>query len=552
MKFQPLLLALPLLPPLSACFQRTLPETGSQESGPPDTSDTDTEESGVVDREPYAIHDPGGLECFDDYLDAPADVPPGLEYWGKGDNTDVNIEYRIVELPSEHFEHLYVVVFNSKDQNNQAFAEGMPAMVSSVPSMNSMNQGLSRRIPSYYGFIELQPVYPGWTIDAYTTSGVPDDGGEQSAWALVETLRFAAGRKATVQGHTLGMLVGRPVCNGKTVLQGSSGGAMTASRALYLGRDELPEFVVGFGNHEPPSVGQFLTGDGGWIWMDPDTDVDADEDGFGWDDGRSHQYTYGMCPPDASTCLFPYENLAWTTDKALAEIMPTRYSASPYPDEDGVLYSDNNLNGKLDFNMTGATSDVDGNGAIDPLEDFVYGPQHDEGVPWPGNKYFYSPEILQAVVDRGLIDTAAWPQGMATLEESTEFWATRTHMINVPTIAEAYGPDFRVYIEFRESDHAVALPSRPHVMQLYKAYQSQGLTVRYNGEFDLLACVLGATPDFWTGELPVNAEIEEGQLFNYALPLAVEHDIARVLGGLWIFWDVFGEFHSSCLPIPEE
>lgn len=534
----PLLLLLATLG-TGACNGDSSTETGETgDTDPTDTQETgtptETGETGETGRD-TAEGDYLPLQCNEDYIDAPAEVPPPSV-----SPSDPDLVYHVVEIDTDEFEHLFVAVFFPVDSEVTAYEEGAPPLVVAVPSMEMQSGTVAGRVSADYGLVELQPLYPSWEMDGNTTSGAWDAGGEQSALALRETVLFAADRLTTVEGWSLGHLVERPVCNGQVVMVGNSRGAVTGTTALARWHDELSGVLVGYGTHEPPTVPQFVVGDGGWIWMDSDADTDADGNGISWDDARNRTYQEGGCEPLGSNCTLDYTNLKFTLDVTLADIRPEFFD--PVDGENGMLFLDNDGDGA--FTWSGNTTDVDGDGAVNEDEDFYFAPFHEAAAPAGQNVQYYSNEVLGAAVDQNVLDEATWPTGLATASQAQSFWATRNLMGGLGDLSRAWDSEEIWFgVEYTAVDHANALSSRPHIYQIYEGLRQAGYRVRYNTAEAMAECLLEpAYYEGWAGEVEAGVEIPEGDLQEWAFPAEMPNTVARVLSGVGLIWDLFGPF----------
>ena len=59
---------------------------------------------------------------------------------------------------------------------------------------------------------EVQPVWPGWSVQGRETSGPADGGGPRGAAALLAAIRFAAGAEPSADGRMIEDVVPGPVC----------------------------------------------------------------------------------------------------------------------------------------------------------------------------------------------------------------------------------------------------------------------------------------------------------------------------------------------------
>lgn len=478
----------------------------------------------------------GDLACNHDWQEAPAGIPAAEGWQGSDD-----LLYRVVRIETSAREGTTcAVVFYPSDPTWRAYVEGAPVHVMVPTTFHASAPRPFSEIA--HGIIEVQPVYPGLAVDDCRSSGTNDNGGADTLIMVQETIAFAAGLRTTEEGWTLGHLAGMDVCNRQVSVFGTSSGGMTAYGAVATAGAEIQGVVLGIGGHETPSNPQFVNGEGGWSWEDPNDAVDADDNGYTWDDARNYAYVPGQCGPE--TCDLDYSALRYTEDVLLSDIHATAYGPASGQDG-GVLYLDLDGNGRLSLADDGCVAegvecslDVDGNGAFD--EDFFIWPANaDEG----DHRLIYSPEVLRAAVAQGVLSEGAWPEEMFTVAEAEAFWSTRNMAAYADELAVALGTDAPMLITFTEEDHGVALPSRPHVWQVYEALRAAGFAPQYNVPAALAECLVGRADLFtWAGEVAPGTALAEDELENWALPENIPDKIIRSIGQAAVFWRTWGPF----------
>ncbi len=499
------------------CRERVSPDSAPSETGPAG----DTGELPRIER-----------ICNDDYLD-PATLPEPIASPSQPDQV-----YRVVRVPSETFDEAYMLVLFHADPEQRLYDAGAPVVVSAIPSLLTQ-EAPAFQIHAGFGAIEVQPILSGWSIAGLGSSGEPDAGGQADAALLREAILFAAGRKTTVEGYTLGQVVQAPVCNDKVVVLGSSSGGAVAMQALDGMDLELSEAVMGLANHEAPVLPQLITSDIGALWMDPGDSTNAlDEDGsgFSYDEGLNPAYQPGDCRGDS--CDLDYSALAWDPLVNPALFYPAQLVQNLWP---GVLYLD--LDGDQRLSHIAGSLDVDQNGALDPDEDFVFPPLWDRRL--PGAKHRYSAELLEAAVTAGVLDEGDWPEHVAPLAESQEHWQRRNMALHNEGVAQAAPPWFRVAVEYTLMDHGVAAPDRPHITLFYDAMHSLGVPVRYNGSEAMMECAIDRAlwQEGWAGaELPYDHPLEPSELDAHALPETIPNSLVKAVPVLTLFWDLYGPF----------
>jgi hypothetical protein len=471
------------------------------------------------------------LSCDQSYLEEVEGLPEP-EYY----DASKQILRQVVRVETEAFPSLCLSIYYPSDPSVRLYDEGSPVVAAAPPSLKDQTPGGSQ-LDVTMGLIEVEPLYPGWTRNGCTTSGNIDVGGEPSAAAVRDAVLFAAGVYRTSRGHSLGQLVGRPVCNDRVPLLGASSGAGVAHRALATWPEQLAAPLLGLALFEAPATGQFAVLDTGAIWKDGKQRVDSSGNGIPWDDGSNPSYEKGACA-SYETCELDYSTMRFDKDLALGDVYPNLQNADSLP---GLFYLDGNGNGALDLGEDGGT-DMDGDGGVDPEEDFVFLPLFDTTWADTSTQYFSS-EVAWAAKELELFDESDWPAGIATPTESDLFWSTRTAMPYVETIAGAYPDDFRVTIGYSQLDHGPPHHTHPHIWVMNHAYLDLGTSTRLQGAWRLLQCVLDpAYAGDFSMDLEPDVHVPEDRLHEYALPEDVPTTRARAVPALALIWDHLGSF----------
>ncbi len=519
---------LPLL--LAACACRVSPPGGEPDDSHP--GDTDADADTDVDADTDADTGSGlALVCDSEWTDTPGTLPPVYEVAS-------GARYRVVQLASALLDPLYVAVYFPPDPGIRAYEEGAPVIVTAPPASNVPSYWDRHPQPVFdgdFGVVEVQPVYPGWSVQGLGTEGPPDAGGVRAAESVVQAVRFAAGLVPSVEGWSVGQVAGMDVCHGDVPLMGLSAGGTPAMTALVVGGEDLVENVPLFVNYETTSLPQFTAGDPGAVWMDADTAVDADGNGCRWDDGRHPGYRVGDCT--VRGCTLDLSSLAWTDAVGLGDLWPGLFSAKGAR---GILYLDRNGNGALDL-AAGNTLDLDGDGAIDGTEDFVLSVHEDTGAGGGTPTSVYSVEALQAAVAAGVLDVDAWPAHVRSLPDTLRFWSSRNLMYQADLASRSYPTTFRLEMVYTEEDHAQALHDRPHVTLLADLFLDAGFPVRYNMTTETAECCL--RPGTWagfSGGPPPNTRLGPDDLDAYAIPETALDNLARACAAIGAMGDLWG------------
>ena len=499
-------------------------------------TDTDTDADTDADTDTDADADTDADTDTSEYLNACIDSAVASDLPEAGSTG--SMQYRIVELESNgRIDPLYVAVYFHQDDVEPPYDEGFPVVVAVPPALQVGTQ-LREQISNLYRLVEIQVIYPGWTVEEMTSGTDGDQGGEESAFALKEALLFAAGDRTTADGHTIDQLIDAPICNRQVAVLGASSGGSVVMQTLAGWSDELRDVLLGFANHENPSNPQFIVGDIGRPWMDPDENADDDGNGNPWDEGRNLVYTSGSC--GALECDLDYSRLRWDGDINHGVIW-----SQVLPEQDGLFYLDNNDNGQLDF-LPGAPTplDTNGNRILDADEDYVFVPTWDQEV---GTALHYSsPQVIRAADELGLFDETDWPSSVSAPVENFEFWTPRSMMTHVNAVAQRYPESFITVVDFTVNDHGVSQSAHPHILSFYNAMHYAGATIRYNPSLAALECMMPESfYSGWTQEQKYNTPLPESQIHSYGLPQSFPNNIVRGVAAMQVVWDGVGPF-ANC------
>lgn len=491
------------------------PDTDLPDSGPPDSdSSPDTDSAAPVN--PFA--------CTTGT--APADIPEPAT------STD---GHRYFVLRLDTTEERYVVLI-LPDTGASLYTEGAPVLVTAINATHrdgNYDAGPTGAFTSDIGVIEVQPLWPGWTLDGTTPPGTPDDGGPESQATLADAVRFSAGEITTVEGWALADLVDGAVCNRTVFVMGASASGATVLGAL-ASDPTLPALVAGIGLFEVPSNETFFALDLGMTALDADGATDSDGDGIGWDDYANPRYAEGDC--DGDVCAVDYSLTRLDDTHSLGDVFPTLYSVGP----PGVLYSDNNGNGRLDLNPGGGP-DADGDGALTLADDFVYTGYVDLDTEDEFPRYYHTPGALTAAMGSGTLTVEDWPVALATVDESAAFYDARQSRPLIAAIAPTLPAWFQADVMYSEVDHASAVGSRPQIRAIYEGFREQGLTVRYNTDQDVADCFLDASlAASWTDGPDAGVEVAEADMQAGAISVDLSRPLVRMIDVLGLIQDVYG------------
>ena len=321
------------------------------------------------------------------------------------------------------------------------YPEGAPVVVY-VPGIEKIGGSLADPFAGLLtDAIRISFLMPGGCENSVCSDGVFDFRGEDSLRALRDVLLFAAGEKADELGRTLSAISPiTPLVHNVGVFARSLGGMIATVAAARYG-DELY---------------------GHWRWL------------VGWENLTSDQYgELGLkhtCPVTAN--FSPrWVNPRYTAYGPITLVIS--YSDVAYAPGVGLFF-DGNGNGKYDLRTLPngcLTPDTDGDGVLEPTEDFPMSPMRYKG------KEYYSVGATWALSQA--LGGKPWPPDLATPQETEEFWAVRSPVLHYDLIPASL-PNLRVMLPFGVTDHAQPPPDKPHVRQAYDGFHRNGIWVKLN------------------------------------------------------------------------
>ena len=314
-----------------------------------------------------------------------------------------------------------------------------------------------------HGVIWINFIFPGGvgTIRLPTgetrhvkSGGTYDFRGFACLEALYSVLQFAQGKLANGVGKRITDYVSYKVLTDNVGMYGSSYGGVTAALvfARYSSGLEGVKYIVFY---ESPATNFLATTDLGRVGDDPKPNVDSDGDGLPWNDYKNPNYVFG------------------STSEGSCEINFSRLSF----DREVGFYLDNDGDGKPTYLAKGPKkiTDVDGSGAIEPDEDFIF-------VPWlvvlNGTKRsVYSYLVIKAAHEKGLLKDI--PSHIMNLEETYNFWYWRDMSFHYDEIVKN-APWLKVMQLGLLKEHMCPAPDYPNVVVNYNAFRKRGIWVRLN------------------------------------------------------------------------
>jgi hypothetical protein len=278
--------------------------------------------------------------------------------------------------------------------------------------------------PVERGIIVISHLWPG-KMDPETgmcSEGTYDFGGPNSLAALRDTIRFALGLESDVDGRDLHELMSiQPLYDNLGLFASSHAGVVATNVMAYYG-ESLPglKYFVG---RENPTMAEMYPLEIGHF-----------------DSHRQPIYNpyYDPAGYTPTSIAVDYANLGWIQNQAFPEGRPI-------------------------FEVPGA-------------EDYIL---DDKGPNINGRRWF-SHALTQALLDNGVFTLNTWPAGLATPQQTRDFWPYRITVHNYAAIGEKL-PELRVLLTFATNDHVQAAHDKPHIRQAYDGFrETAGLWTRLN------------------------------------------------------------------------
>ena len=303
--------------------------------------------------------------------------------------------------------------------------------------------------PTVIGAIFVTNLWPGKT-DPETkikSDGTYDYGGPNSIKALRDTILFAAGKKANIDGYYIGDLLEIvPLTDNIGLYASSHAGVMATNVMAYYGA-EL-SFMKYFVGRENPTRDEMYALE------------------IGHFDDQRKPVLNPYYEPQGYTRInisVNYSNVGWIQN-------------DDYPDGMPCFHVDHGT----DYVLSG------------------------HGPFMMGKRYF-SRAITNALYDNGVFRNDTWPTDLATPKETNDFWPYRICVNNYPMIGENLS-ELKVMLVFARDDHVQAASDKPHIHQAYDGFhKTAGLWVRMNPD-NVYFQALDDTIDQGYPENPANHE----------------------------------------------
>lgn len=272
------------------------------------------------------------------------------------------------------------------------------------------------------GAVVVSHLWPGKTDPAtgISSEGIYDFGGPDSIAAMRDAIRFSLGEIPDVDGKYLHELVSTEVLYDNVGMFASSHAGVVATNVMAYHGESFTGLKYFVGRENPTMAEMYALEIGHW---------DEKHD-------RIVNPFYNYLNYDDTSIDIDYSNLGW---------LDSAQGGRPYYE---TSYGDNYI---LDYK----------------------GPQID-------GKWYFSPDLTQALLDNGAFTLQTWPVDVATPEETASFWPYREPINNFEAVGQKL-PELRVLIPFATYDHVQAAQDKPHIRQAYDGFKkSAGLWTRLN------------------------------------------------------------------------
>lgn len=349
--------------------------------------------------------------------------------------------------------------------------------------------------PVSTGVLVITHLQPGKTDprSGVHSDGEYDYGGPVSLAALRDTIRFALGKTADINGNFLGDLITHaPLYDNVGMFASSHAGVVATNVMAYYGESfsELKYFV----GRKNPTMAEMYPLEIGHFNQKHKPVINPYYD--------PNDYT-------PTTIAVDYSRLDWVENSTFPQGRPI-------------------------FVVPGG-------------KDYVL---DDKGPNINGKRWFSHP-LTQALWDNGVFTAQTWPIDLADPEQTAEFWPYRETIHNYAAIGDKI-PELRVMLPFSSYDHVQTAPDKPHIRQAYDGFRkTAGLWTRLNCDLSYVQSEVHPSASKENGfpDNPANTEPEnwqdeakrwgfegrlEGELTAKTVPLAGVAEIAdRVWADNW-------------------
>ena len=346
--------------------------------------------------------------------------------------------------------------------------------------------------PVSTGVLVITHLWPGKTDpeSGIRSDGEYDFGGPNSLAALRDTIRFALGKTADINGNYLSdLIIPTPLYDNVGMFASSHAGVVATNVMAYYG-ESFPELKY-FVGRENPTMAEMYPLEIGHF-------------------NPQHKPIYNpYYDPDGYTptsIAVDYSHLDWIENSTFPEGRPIF--------------------------------------VVPDRQDYVL----DNKGPNINGKRWFSHPLTKALWDNVIFTAQTWPKDLAAPEQTAEFWPYRETIHNYAAIGEKL-PDLRVMLSFSSYDHVQTAPDKPHIRQAYDGFhKTAGLWTRLNCDLSYVQSEVNPTvsrengfPDNPANTEPGNWEAEAqewgfegrlaGEMTAKTVPLA---GVAEMADRVWV------------------
>jgi hypothetical protein len=312
--------------------------------------------------------------------------------------------------------------------------------------------------PINTGTIVITHLWPGKS-DPETgihSEGMYDFGGSDSLAALRDTVRFALGMTADINGDYLDDLITPTALYENVGLFASSHAGVVATNVMAYFGESFPglKYFVG---RENPTMAEMYPLEIGH---------------FSPNHKPIYNPYYDPARYSPTSIMVDYANLSWVENEVFPEGRPV-------------------------FTVPGG-------------QDYVL---DDKGPNINGKRWFSHP-LTKALLENGVFSLQTWPEDLATPGQTADFWPYRETVHNYASIGEKL-PELRVSITFASYDHVQTAPDKPHIRQAYDGFhKTAGLWTRLNCDLSYVQAEVhpSASADLGFPDHPANTEPHNWEL----------------------------------------
>ncbi len=402
------------------------------------------------------------------------------------------------------------------------------------------------------GFVEIRFAFPGGGIGTFKSGGYNDYRGARSQRALRDILLFASGNIEDFRHRTIANLVPIPVSTNNIGIVGWSNGGNVALVTMEKYASDL-KFLRWLALYECPL---------GSLFYPPAL-------GSTHDILLNKHYRQGSAA--TGHCLIDFRQLAWQSDAMQDASIRKKLGQPTIP---GIIYFDDNKNGKwdettefafnycLDKKLNKKIYPPEATSAMERLKIFEPAPipeaaplpppapkepaklqdtakaalvtvykraiLHQPAPHPPQKQIMLKPAEKKAEGDKDIakepiLHPKNWPNTIATLEESENYFQERDGSLSISPVCTLY-PKLLVTIVANQVDHLQTQPDHPHIVLQYNAFIDNGAHwVRLNPDSIYLASLCNMNKRNFAQNEP-NSALDATAITDYLEPKGILKD----------------------------